>query len=390
MSTDLSNQARRRRVAETFQQRFGAAPVIWVRAPGCVDLMGGDSDFPGRQALSLAISRDTWIAARPRSDGVIRLYSMNLESATNFLAGINSRNPLLPWGDYVRGVAARVREERLKLGGFDGVIQSTVPIGAGLGSAAALQCAAATVFEELGGWRLDPEKKARLCQEARIQFLGPPGGLLGLFTSCAGQAGAALLIEAHDLSSRRMKLPAGLAVVIGDTRFKHKHADAERRLWHAQCEEGGRRLGVASVGELTPRQFQARAGALPPGVAARCRYVLEESARAEPLARALARFDRRAIRRLTAASFADACALGGFDAPPLRGMREAMLRAPGVVGARLVGVGLGGSLVALVERAPANAFAAFVRQAYFTATGLQPEIHPVQAVAGAGPLRFRR
>jgi galactokinase len=293
-------------------------------------------------------------------------------------------DPQQRWSNYVRGVAAVLLAERFPLQGFDGVIHSTGPMSSGLSSSAALECATATIFEALGGWKLDPVKKALLCQRAENQFVGVNCGILDQYTACAGQEGCALLLDCRDLSNRPVKLAGGIQVVICDTQSKRELAGSEYGQRRAQCEEGARRLGVKALREIELPQFHARQSKLPAEVSKRCRFIVEENDRVLKLAAALQDFDRPAIRQLTAESFQGACELYEIGAPAMHAMMRAMLAAPGVIGARQAGAGFGGCMVAFVEVTHVEAFVGVVRTHYFASTRTNAEFYPVTAAAGAG------
>lgn len=371
---------------QVFHQRFAAAPSLGCRAPGRVDLMGSHTDYNLGYVLTLPIGYDTWIAARPRADRTVRLYSLNLDAEASFSLEPIVPDPQARWSNYVRGVAQVLQAEGLKLSGFDGVIHSTVPMSSGLSSSAALECVTATVFEALGGWKLEPVQKALLCQRAENQFVGVNCGILDQYTSCAGLEGCALLLDCRDLSNRPVKLADGIRVVICDTKAKRELAGSEYGKRRAQCEDGARRLGLKALREMTVEQFYPREGELPVEVAKRCRFIVEENERVLKLAAALPAFDCQAIQQLTAASFRGACDLYEIGAPAMHAMMQAMLAAPGVIGARQAGAGFGGCMVAFVEQGRVDAFAASVRQTYADLTQTQPEVHPVEAAAGAGLL----
>ena len=295
-------------------------------------------------------------------------------------------DPLARWNNYVRGVAQVLQAEGFNLTGFEGVIHSTVPISSGLSSSAALECVTATVFEALGGWKLEPVKKALLCQRAENQFVGVKCGILDQFTSCAGQAGCALLLDCRDLSNRPVKLAPGIRVVICDVKSKRELADSEYARRRADCEEGARLLGVKALREISPEQFHQRASELPAVVRKRCQFIIEENERVLRLAAALQEFDRDAIRQLTADSFQGACDLYEISVRAMRSMMQAMRAAPGVIGARQAGAGFGGCMVAFVEEAKVADFATAVRAHYFANTRIETEIYAVAAAAGAGTI----
>ena len=375
------------RVGAAFAERFGGEPSTWCRAPGRVDLMGSHTDYNLGFVLTLPIGRDTWIAARPRRDRSVRVHSLNLdEDCVLQLDDLVPRGPRR-WGDYVGGVAAVLQAEGLATSGWEGVVHGTVPIGSGLSSSAALECAVATVFEVLGGWTMEPVRKARLCQRAENEFVGVQCGILDQYTSCVGQEGCALLLDCRDLSSRPVELPDDIRVVICDTRSRRELAASEYGTRRAQCEEGARRLGVGALREVSVEQLVARESALPPDVARRCRFIVEENDRVRRLARALPAGDRSAIREACAGSFRGAVELYEIGAPAMELMMAAMMTAPGVIGARQAGAGFGGCMVALVDAERVGPFADAVDAAYREAGGVEPVIDPVGPGAGAGVIQ---
>ncbi len=375
---------RRELLENAGRTRFGAPPQIWCRAPGRVDLMGSHTDYNLGAVLTLPINHDTWLAVRPNQTRTVRLLSLNLEAAGSFELDSPAKSADQPWLDYVHGVAVMLAEDGLPVTGFDGVVHSTVPMSSGLSSSAALECAAATAFEALGGWTLTPLQKALLCQRAENRYVGVNCGILDQYTACLGQAGCALLLDCRDLTSRPAAIAPGISIVICDTRSKRELAGSEYGERRAQCEQGAALLGAPALREVPLEVFIVREHELPPVVAKRCRFIITEHARVDALATALTHGDLTAIRELTAASFDGACHLYEIAVPAMISMMTAMLAAPGVIGARQAGAGFGGCMVAFVEEAMVAAFASSVRGAYETATGIRPEIYPVQAADGAG------
>jgi galactokinase len=181
-----------------------------------------------------------------------------------------------------------------------------------------------------------------------------------------------------------VKLGDGIRMVICDTKSERELAGSAYHQRRSQCEEGARLLGVKALREMTLKVFNTRESELPPAVARRCRFIIEENERVPKLAQALTTSDRQAIQQLAADSFRGACELYEISAPAMHVMMKAMLAAPGVIGARQAGAGFGGCMVAFVEAASVLAFAASVREAYFAATRMQPEVYPVEAVDGTG------
>jgi galactokinase len=370
-------------VAACFREKFASAPQLWARAPGRVDLMGSHTDYNLGFVLTLPISRDTWIAARRRDDRRVRVYSMNLDAEDEFpLDAIDSISGS-KWGNYVRGVAATLQNEGLGPVGCDAMIHSTVPLESGLGSSAALECAVATVFAELGGWNLAPERMARLCQKAENEFVGVKCGILDQYSSCLGRQGCALLLDCRDLSTRAVRIAGGIRIVVCNTMSQRRLSGGEYAERRAECEQAAALLGVTALRDVTPEMLAARRHELPERAARRCQFIVAESARAESLAGALTAGDRPAVAQLCAESFAGARDLYEICSPAMSAMMDAMLAAPGVIGARQAGAGFGGCMVALVDGARTDDFRTAVLGAYHSATQVRAEVYPVEAAQGA-------
>jgi galactokinase len=375
---------RREYMTRLFRNRFGSGPELWARAPGRVDLMGSHTDYNLGYVLTLPISRDTWIAARANGSRVVRLHTANVDEEDCFPLDRIQKNVSKKWSNYIRGVAAVLQSEGLRLDGFDAVIHSTVPLESGLSSSAALECATAVVFRELGGWGLDLQTMARLCQSAENEFVGVRCGILDQYTSCLGQNDCALLLDCRDLSTCPVRIAPGIQAVICDTRARRQVAGAEYELRRRQCEEGAAWLGIGALRNITMAGFRARKNQLPPEVLKRCCFIVAENQRVLDLVPVLRSGDRVSIGRLFAQSFEGARDLFEICSPPMISMMNAMLEAPGVLGARQAGAGFGGCLVALVESERTEEFRVAVSTNFSEATGIQPEVYPVSAAAGAG------
>ncbi len=373
---------RRQNVARWFEAKLGGEPALWSRAPGRVDLMGSHTDYNLGFVMTISISRDTWVAARPRADSLVRLYSANLDALESFdLRAIPARgNSGAQWGDYPRGVAWALAQEQLPLRGFDGVIHSIVPIGSGLSSSAAFECAIAVMFRALGGWEMSAERLALICQRAENEYVGMSCGILDQFSSCLGRAGCALLLDCRDLSIRPVELAEGIRVVICDTKSPRELVGGEYGARRALCEKGAALLGIPALRDATTADVASLSG----DVRKRCEFIVGENERVLAMSDALNAGDRGAIRRLCAEFFTGARDLYEISSPSMLTMMEAMMVAPGVIGARQAGAGFGGCMVAFVETSETRKFAAAVARRFKTKTALTPEIYPVEAAVGAG------
>lgn len=381
-------------ITAEFTKRFDQIPTCWVRAPGRVDLMGSHTDYNQGYVMTMAINRDTWLAARPRSDRKVVIYSLNMEGGGEFDLDNISADQISPWTNYVRGVAQVFQAAGYPMPGFDGLIHSTIPFGAGLSSSAALEVATAQMFKLLAGNEaLDPVRLALLCQQAENQFVGVNCGILDQYSSALGQAGRALLLDCRHLTGQTAVLPDHLQVVICDTQAKRELTGSEYGERRAQCEGGARRLTefypqVTALRDVSWEQFAKHEHDLPDMVARRCRFIIQENQRVLDLAQALDSNDTAAIKTLTAESYAGARDLYEISCREMEAMIETMNSGPGITGARQAGAGFGGCMVAFVESSEVEAFAAHVKKAYRASTGIEPKVYPVEAAAGAGPLEM--
>jgi galactokinase len=354
-------------------------------------LMGSHTDYNLGYVLTQAIDRDTWIAARRRDDRQVVVDSLNAPDRGAFSLARIDHDEAVPWTNYVRGVASVLQQEGYPLSGFDGLIHSTIPFGSGLSSSAALEVATAVMFCLLDDLHIDPIRMALLCQRAENEFVGMNCGILDQYSSVMGKAGSALLLDCRDLTSQTRPLAAGIQVVICDTRAPRALTGSEYSQRRAQCEEGARILagfypGVESLRDVSLEQLRRHAADLSEVVYRRCRFVIEENQRVLDMAEALAHGDREEIGSLTAGSYAGARDLYEVSCPEMEMMMAAMNSGPGVVGARQAGAGFGGCMVAFAEEQEVSDFARHVAARYRDRSGIEPQVFPVQAAAGAGPV----
>ncbi len=385
----LSQEARKARLSAAFAEAYGGRPQVWSRAPGRVDLMGSHTDYNMGYVMTMTVDMDTWIAARPRAGGRVRVRSLNVAGESEFSLDDIRRDEAVPWSNYVRGMALVMQEAGHALQGFDGLIQSTVPFGSGLSSSAALEMATAVTFQQVSGFTLDPPAMALLGQKAENSFVGVNTGILDQYSSAMGRAGCALLLDCRALTSEDVRIAEGLGVVICDTRAQRSLAGSEYDDRRAQCETAVAFMqrqdpAVQALRDVRLAAFAAAEGAMPAVAARRGRFIIEENRRVRDLAPALREGDRAALAALCAASYRGARDLFEIGAPAMEAMMGAMLSAPGVAGARQAGAGFGGCMVALVEEEAVGRFRRHVEAHYLAATGTAARTFAVTAVAGAG------
>lgn len=390
LDTDCTDKKKRLAAMKAaFKEHFGMDAELGVRAPGRVDLMGSHTDYNDGCVLTLPINRETWILARPREDGKVRIASLNMASEAEFGATNPELNKLDGWGQYVQGVAVELAQAGYRIDGCDALVHGTVPLSSGLSSSAALEAASATLFEVLGGFTLDPVFKARLTQKAENNWVGVNCGILDQYSSILGEQHKALMLDCRSLTHDYASVPPDLRIVICNTCAPRNLSGSEYGDRRAQCEHGAAFFadldpGITALRDVSLQLFEAHESKLPTEVAKRSRFVIEENARVAELANALDCDDHRAIGEIMEASYAGARDLFEISVPAMDAMMDAMRNAPGVVGCRQAGAGFGGCMVALVKREKVTEFCEATADSYQESTGIKSEIYPVRTAPGAG------
>ncbi len=305
-------------------------------APGRVNLMGDHTDYAGGLALPVAIDLGTTVRGVRSSDRV-ELRSTDERDPVRLALPVREPSDVEPrWGRYVAGVVGEMPGAQ----GLVGTVTSTLPIGAGLSSSAALEVALALAL----GFDGPPMELARLAQRAEHRSSGVPCGLMDQLTSSCGVVGHALLIDFATETFAAVALPAGLDIVVVHSRQDRALAGsayAERR---ASVESAIARLGP--LRELTAAEVDAIAD---PVLRRRCRHVVTENERVHDLADAFASDDLTGIEELMAASQRSLRDDFGVSTDAVDDAVARLSAVPGVLGARLTGAGFGGCVVGLAH-----------------------------------------
>jgi galactokinase len=304
-------------------------------APGRVNLIGDHTDYTGGLVLPMAIDLGTTVTFTPDGSDVITLAS-DVESATAVVpVDVADPTSLPGWARYVGGVVAELGA----VGGGHGTVTTTLPVGAGLSSSAALEVACALAFGFTGATL----ELALLCQRAEQRASGVPCGIMDQLTSAAGVAGSALLIDCRSMDVTPVDVPAGTSVVAvhsGQERTLAGSPYADRR---AACERAASIIGPLREATL------ADILTLPASLVPFARHVVTENARVVDFADALRAGDVAHAGSLMVESHASLRDDFAVSTPVLDALVSRLLETPGVHGARLTGGGFGGAVVALVE-----------------------------------------
>ena len=337
------------RARALFQESFGRAPAAVSSAPGRVNLIGEHVDYHGGHVLPVATGQRTAVAVGP---GAGRLLAVS-ESAA-LVRGAWPPVTRGDWSDYLAGVAAFAHPREAPLsGGLAAAVASDVPTGAGLSSSAALEVATAFALEAWAGRTPAAKALAELAWRAETEFVGMPCGRMDQLASALAPDGAALLIDCRSLATTAV--PVGVELVVAASGEAHQLRDSayqERRREGDDALERLRRVfpSLEMLVDLPPARLAEAVQHLPSPLDRRVRHVVNENQRAMLAARALEAGDHATFGLLVNQSHDSLRDLYECSTPRLDAIVAAARRTPGVLGARLVGAGWGGSVLIVVPQ----------------------------------------
>jgi galactokinase len=388
VSVAIDEDGRRHATAEAaFTERFGRAPDGMWSAPGRVNLIGEHIDYAQGLCLPFAITQRTMVAAGARSDDRVRLHS-GIEG-DDFHGELDTVGPGRPgaWAGYAAGVLWALRAAGHPVRGLDLLITDSVPLGAGLSSSAALECATALAVDELyglglGGTADGRRELAEACVRAENDIVGASTGGMDQSVSLLATAGHALLIDTRDWSTRQVPFDpagAGLTVLVIDSKVRHHLEDGQYGSRRAAVEKAAAALGLRSLRDVGLDRLDE----LDEELRRRARHVITEIGRVREVVALLESGRIAEIGPALDASHASLAHDYEVSCPELD-LACAAARSAGALGARMVGGGFGGSAIALVAADRVRHVAAAVREAFADAGLREPDLMPAEPSDGAG------
>ena len=377
------------RLVQTYPGAAGReGEAVVVRAPGRVNLIGEHTDYNGGFVLPFAIDMDVRMAVLPSDEQRVRVTRLDDGGAA-----VISLDPFPPkgdaWHDYVAGTAWALAEHGQPIGGFDGVIHTSLPIGSGLSSSAALEVVTAWALSAPAGPAAPPLEIARIAQYAENNHVGVMCGLMDQFASACGVEGSALLFDCRSTEWRPVHLPEELASVVIHSGVSHGLVVGEYNDRRAACERVVATVAaddpaVTLLRDIDMDRLQAYRQRLDPVDFRRAYHVLTENERVLAAVEALEADDHAALGELMAGSQASMREDYAITCPEIDDLVEIAVGVPGVVGSRMTGGGFGGCTISLVEHDAVDALRAVVEREYPARTGCTPRIWTVSAQGGAG------
>ena len=372
---------------QKFQQQYKTDPRLF-HAPGRVNLIGEHTDYNDGFVFPAAIDFYTHIAAGKRTDSKLSVFSANYNEGVEIDLRDTSLKPRKHWSDYVCGVALMLLSSGHRISGANLLIESNVPLGAGLSSSAALEVAVAIALLGISGLSMDRLQLAKLCQRAENEFVGARCGIMDQFICSHAKQDTALLLDCRSLQYQALPLASDFVLVACNTMVKHDLATGAYNQRRAECEEGVRRLkeflpGIRALRDVSLEEFNRYGKQLPDVVFRRCRHVITENARVNQAASCLQNNDTAGFGKLMAESHRSLREDYEVSCAELDLMVEIANRAEGVAGSRMTGGGFGGCTINLVRSGNVPQFRDMILSEYENKAGKRPEIYVSRPAAGA-------
>lgn len=367
-----------------FAERFGRAPSIVAAAPGRVNLIGEHIDYCDGFVLPMAIERYTVIAADRADHGSVKMVSTMLDKIGTLSMEGKPDDDQPGWAKYANGVLKVYSDAGMASPAFDGLIDSTVPLGSGLSSSAALEVSIATVVEALGNYSVDPIQKALNCQKAE-HLAGIPCGVMDQFSSALCDEDHLMLLDCRSLEPLPVQLTdPSVTVLIINSKVEHELAGGEYAERRSQCEEAVKQLGVASMREAADQGVSI--DPLEGVLLQRARHAVSEIIRTQEAAKLIPLAKWSELGELMYASHAslrDDFEVSCHELDVLVDLASEIGIEGGIYGSRMTGGGFGGCTVTLVHTEVAQQVAERICEEYQQKTSIEPSWFTTRPAEGA-------
>lgn len=377
-------------VARRFEELYKRTPRLF-RSPGRVNLIGEHTDYNDGFVMPFAIDRESVVAAAPRTDSKIHAYAIDLDESIGTDLQSTARKERGNWFDYVEGTV-RSLADKFSIGGADIAFSSSVPIGGGLSSSAALEVSIGFALLSIYNANIDLKELAFAAQRAEHEFVGIRSGIMDQFASAFGKKGNAMLLDCRSLDVEYIPVEfTGASIVVCDTNVKHELASTEYNERRRECEMAVEILRsvlpeIKALRDVDEEEFAKYERLLPMPVRSRCKHVVSENART---IRAAEFFKNAALAEAGKLMFESHASLRddyAVSCPELDTLVYSAGKVDGVYGARMTGGGFGGCTVNLLKTEAVGELRKVIERDYEKQFGSKPDFYLFHAADGASEL----
>ena len=387
-----------RSAAQQYKLPAGLLPFVknnsvLTRSPGRINLIGEHTDYNNGFVLPAAIDKAAYLAITPRADNIIHLHSIDLNEDYHVSTGALTKSVNTSWPNYIIGVVEQFILAGIAIGGFDAALTGDIPIGAGLSSSAAVECAVALALNELYGAGLDKFTMVKMAQRAENNFVGVQCGIMDQFASMFGKQNHVIRLDCRSLEFEYVPFNMdGIKILLLDTNVKHSLGTSEYNVRRKQCETGvawiQRHLPeVKSLRDATIEMLDQYVLNEDMLIYQRCKYVVEENNRLLAACNDLEHGDIPAFGARMYQSHHGLSRLYEVSCPELDFLVAHVKDNPAVLGARMMGGGFGGCTINLVKEEAIEALVAGAEQAYKLAMNMDLKAHVARIETGSNLLR---
>ncbi|MEM7548590.1 MAG: galactokinase [Bacteroidota bacterium] len=374
-----------------YKTSFESVPRAF-RSPGRINVIGEHTDYNEGFVLPAAVDKEIKVLMGLNRTDSFHFYSVDNDEWVHFTLE-NHGEVKAHWAQYLIGVLLQALNAGGRISGVDAVFSGNVPLGAGLSSSAALECATLFGFSSLFGLNLDKFSIAKLSQKAENEHVGVKCGIMDQFASVFCEEGQAIRLDCQDLSYEPFELDLkGHQFVLIDTMVKHSLASSEYNVRRSECEEGVKYLKktnpeIYSLRDVSMDLLVSNKENLNETVYQRCKYVLEENKRVSEACVAMQNNDLNTLGDLLYQSHHGLSYDYEVSCKELDFLVDFTKNQENVLGARMMGGGFGGCTINLVKEDFIDEFKQLVTSAYQNSFNVEPNIYVVKTASGTSEIK---
>ena len=369
-----------------FQQVFNNEADLCVQSPGRINIIGEHTDYNNGFVLPAAIDKKVIVGIRKREDDLIVLYAEAFAEKKE--VKIPEMKPQGDWADYMLGVVAQLIKKNYVIGGFEILLKGDIPIGAGLSSSAAVECATIFALNELFHFGLEKMEMVQMAQMAEHEYAGVKCGIMDQFASMFGKKDHLIKLDCRSLEYEYIPFQnQDYALVLFNSNVKHALVDSEYNIRRNQCNEGVEMIRkyhpqINSLRDADTEMVEKYIRPQDELIYRRCHYVVSENIRLLQLCEALNHNNLDNCGKLMHETHLGLSEDYEVSCPELDLLVKIAMEQPGVIGARLVGGGFGGCTINLVRKENLESVIYEVENGYKLSSGKEATTYIVNVEDG--------